>query len=620
MGNSEETLAVVTAQAGLQDGENGRCYVPGQGRHTEHQLRTLIEGVPHLIWRSCNHGLWTWASPQWMAYTGQSQEDSHGHGWLGAVHPDDHERTLAAWKAALPHGKLEIEFRLRRVPDEAWIWHRTASLPLRDESGGIVEWLGSTTDIQDYKDLQAQQEVLLATAERHASDLEEEITQRRHVEARLAYAASHDALTGLHNRAWFMERLQQVVAGTTASGCSVLFLDLDDFASINDTLGHHAGDQLLLAISQRLRACLGPQSTLARLGGDEFAALVEGADNTDVATWLAQRFVKAMRDPVRLGLQEVFSACSIGVAHAATSACTPNELMRDADIAMYWVKREDRGGYALFTQAMRDEAAGELALHTDLRRAVVRGEFVAHYQPICDAATGKLVAVEALVRWRHPERGLVPPASFIPAAERTGLIREIGRWVLREACTQASAWNKRFAGLELRLSVNASGEELRDRRYLGEVQHILGETGLAPWLLQLEVTEGVFLRHPEVAGEVLGALRTMGVRIALDDFGTGYSSLGYLNRYPVDALKIDRSFVTEMLAQPRTWAVVEAIVKLGQAMGLSVVGEGVEEDAQLQALHAVGCDLVQGYLLGKPLPAENTQALLAQRAAGMQSA
>ena len=221
--------------------------------------------------------------------------------------------------------------------------------------------------------------------------------------------------------------------------------------------------------------------------------------------------------------------------------------------------------------------------------------------------------MEALVRWRHPERGAIAPASFIPAAEQTGLIRDIGRWVLREACAQARAWHQRFPGLELRLSLNVSAEELRNRRYLDEVQDILVETGLDPRSLQLEVTEGVFLRRPETAGEVLGGLRALGVRIALDDFGTGYSALGYLNRYPVDALKIDRSFVAEMLAQPRTQAIVEAIIRLGQAMNLAVVAEGVEEEAQLRVLHEAGCDLVQGYLLARPLPAEEVEVLLATK-------
>ena len=588
--------------------------MPGQGEHTEHQWRTLVEGVPHLIWRSCNRGLWTWASPQWLAYTGQSQEDSHGRGWLDTVHPHDHEQTLAAWNAAAPHGELEVEFRLWRASDGAWVWHRTASLPLRDNSGRIIEWLGSTTEIHAYKDLQARQQELLAAAEHHARELEDEIAQRRRVEARLAYAASHDTLTDLHNRAWFMERLQQVMAGAGAAeaGCSVLFLDVDHFASVNDTLGHQAGDQLLVEVSRRLQSCLGPQSTLARLGGDEFAALVEGVCDVDVATRLAERFAHAMREPVWLGVQEVFSACSIGVAHATAGTCRPVELMRDADIAMYWAKREDRGGYAVFTKAMHDEAAGALALQTDLRRAIERGEFVLRYQPICNAATRGLVGVEALIRWQHPERGIVSPASFIPAAEQTGLIRDIGRWVLREACAQASSWHERFPDLELRLSVNVSGEELRDRGYLAGVQDTLAETGLDPRRLQLEVTEGVFLRHPEMAGAALSGLRRLGVRIALDDFGTGYSSLGYLNRYPVDVLKIDRSFVAEMLVQPRTWSVVETIVKLGQAMNLSVVAEGVEEDAQLRALHDAGCDLVQGFLLAPPLPAEQIEAMLAR--------
>ncbi len=612
MKTGKETLAAVTARAGLRDGADDRRYVPGQGEHTEHQLRTLVEGVPHLIWRSCDRGLWTWASPQWLAYTGQSQDESRGRGWLDVVHPDDRGRTLAAWEAASPHGELDVEFRLWRASDGAWVWHRTASLPLRDASGRIIEWLGSTTEIQAYKDLQARQQELLAAAERHARVLEEEIIQRRRAEVRLAHAASHDGLTDLHNRAWFMQRLGQVMAGarTASAGCSVLFLDLDDFASVNDTLGHQAGDQLLVAIGRRLRECLGPRSTLARLGGDEFAVLMEDARDAGTALRLAQRFAKAMYDPVRFGAQELLASCSMGIAHAAVGTCTPGELVRDADTAMYWAKREDRGGCAVFTEAMRDEAASALALHADLRRAIERGELVLHYQPICDAATRSLVAVEALVRWRHPERGEIGPASFIPAAERTGLIRDIGRWVLREACLQASAWHGRFPGLSLRLSVNASGEELRDRRYLGEVREILAETGLDPRRLQLEVTEGVFLRQPEIAGEVLGGLRNLGVWIALDDFGTGYSSLGYLNRYPVDALKIDRSFVADMLAQPRTWAVVETIVKLGQAMELAVVAEGVEDDAQLQALHNAGCSLVQGYLLAPPLPAELIEAML----------
>ena len=617
MRTGNKLLAAVTARAGLRDGLDERRYVPGRGEHTEHQLRTLVEGVPHLIWRSCNRGLWTWASPQWLAYTGQTQRASYGRGWLDVVHPDDHGQTIKAWEAASDYGELDTEFRLRRIADVAWVWHRTTSLPLRDTSGRIIEWLGSTTEIQAYKDLQARQHELLDDAKRHTHALEEEITQRRRAEARLAHAASHDGLTDLHNRAWFMDRLGQVMAGAgmVSTGCSVLFLDLDYFASVNDTLGHQAGDRLLTAVGRRLRECLGPRDTLARLGGDEFAVLVEDVEDAGAALGLAQQFAKVMREPVRFGAQEVFLSCSMGVAHAAAGACTPGDLVRDADTAMYWAKREGRGGCALFTEAMRDEVASALALQADLLRAIERGEFVLHYQPICDATTRSLVAVEALVRWRHPERGEIGPASFIPAAERAGLIRDIGRWVLREACRQAGAWHVRFAGLAPRVSVNASGAELRDRRYLGEVQDILAETGLEPARLQLEVTEGVFLHQTEVAGEVMGGLRAMGVRIALDDFGTGYSSLGYLSRYPVDVLKIYRSFVTEMLARPRTWAVVETIIRLGQAMDLLLVAEGVEEEAQLQALRDAGCSLMQGFLLAPPLPAERIDAMLA-RASG----
>ena len=273
-----DTLAAATARAGLPASSDERRYTPGQGAHTEHQLRTLVEGVPHLIWRSCDRGLWTWASPQWMAYTGQTQGGSCGRGWLNAVHPGDRKRVILAWEAAVPHGELDTEFRLRRASDGAWVWHRTTSLPLRDEVGRIIEWLGSTTEIQAYKELQSQQDLLLAASERHAQELEAEVAHRRRAEAHLEYAAFHDSLTGLRNWAWFMDRLGKVLRDGAATGskCSVLFLDLDRFGVVNDSLGHQAGDRLLVQAGHRLQTCMQAGSTLARLGGDEFAVLVEG--------------------------------------------------------------------------------------------------------------------------------------------------------------------------------------------------------------------------------------------------------------------------------------------------------------------------------------------------------
>ena len=607
----DETLAAVTAKAGLPANTEERRLLPGALGQTEHQLRTLVEGVPHLIWRSCDRGLWTWASPQWCTYTGQSQDESHGLGWLDVVHPEDRERASAAWTAAKGKGELDLEFRLHRDADGAWVWHHTTSLPLRDEAGHVTEWLGSTTDIQAYKDFQRRQAELLSKAERHAQELEAEVRRREQAEARLQHAAYHDNLTGLRNRAWFMERFRRALKTNGAPPtCSLLFLDLDRFKLINDSFGHPAGVFLLAEVGQRLEACVNGEDTLARLGGDEFAVLVEGDGSMEAALRLAERINETMRRPFVVGTREVTATCSIGVAHAAAGHSRFEELVRDAGVAMYEAKANGSGGSAVFTAAMRDKAADALVFESDLRRALSGGEFTLRYQPICEADTSDIVGVEALIRWRHAERGHVPPSQLIPAAEKAGLIRNLGQWVFRNACTQMLAWHERYPSLNLQLSVNASGDELRDDQYLSDVQDILAATRLDPRRLQVEVTEGVFLRQPETTGEILDGLRALGVRVALDDFGTGYSSLAYLSRYPVDTLKIDRTFVSGMLRQRRTREVVEAVIRLGHAMELSVVAEGVEEDAQLQALRASGCDLVQGFLLGKPLNSADLEAAL----------
>ncbi len=611
----DETLAAVTAKAGLPASTDERRFAPGAVEQTEHQHRTLVEGVPHLIWRSCDLGLWTWASPQWLTYTGQSQDESHGRGWLDVVHPQDHAHTLAAWAAAIGKGELDVEFRVRRAADGRWVWHHTTSLPLRDETGRIIEWLGSTTDIQPYKDLQLRQAELLDKAERHAQELEAEVGRRMQAETRLQHAAYHDNLTGLHNRAWFMERFRQSLRTNGAPPtCSLLFLDLDRFKLINDSFGHPAGDTLLAEVGQRLQGCTQGEAALARLGGDEFAALVEGFDSMDAALRLAERINEALRRPFMVGTREVTATCSIGVAHAMAGHSRYEELIRDAGVAMYEAKANGSGGCAVFTAAMRDKAAEALMLESDLRQALSRGEFSLRYQPICDADTSGIIGVEALIRWRHAERGDVPPSQLIPAAEKAGLIRNLGQWVFRKACAQMLVWHERYPTLDLQLNVNASADELRDGQYLADIQEILATTRFDPRRLQVEVTEGVFLRQPETTGEILDGLRALGVRIALDDFGTGYSSLAYLSRYPVDTLKIDRTFVSDMLTQRRTREVVEAIIRLGHAMDLLVVAEGVEEDAQLQALRASGCDLVQGFLLGRPLNAADLEAVLDEQA------
>ena len=570
---------------------------------TERQLRTLVEGVPHLLWRSCNRGRWIWASPQWMTYTGLSQEASLGSGWLASVHPDDRPATVAAWEEAQAHGTLDVEFRLRRAYDEIYVWHRAQSKPVRDESGQIIEWLGTTTDVQNLKD--------------HARALESEIQERRRVEEKLLYMAFHDDLTGLRSRAFLMDRLVVALNGARGglqTGCAVLFLDLDRFKLVNDSLGHQAGDELLVQVARRLAACIRPQHTLARLGGDEFAILIEDNQAAQTAIGIAERIIDAMRQPVMLGAREVFSSCSIGVA-AGAGHSIPETLLRDADTAMYFAKRTQSGGYAEFTAAMRDNAVEALELRTDLRNALVRGEFALDYQPICHAQTKAIVGVEALLRWHHPKRGTVPPGYFIPVAEEAGLIRQIGRWVLQEASMQLSLWRDAFPALALHMSLNVSGEELKDLQFVTEMTEILDYAGVDPRSIQLEVTESIFIRQPDVAAEILRRVRSAGVRVALDDFGTGYSSLSYLDRYNVDTLKIDLSFVSRLTTQPRTLAIVQAIIRLAADIGLNVVAEGVEDEAQLRLLCDAGCRYVQGYLVGRPTAADEISGALTRQSA-----
>ena len=570
-------------------------------RADEARFRTLVEGVPQLLWRSCDKGDWTWASPQWCAFTGLSVRESQGRGWLDAVHPDDRKPTMAAWDAARAHGMLDVEFRVRRASDGAYLWHRTRSTPVRNEDGNIIEWLGTTTDVQHLKD--------------HADKLEAEVRERERAEARLLYIVFHDHLTELHNRAYFMDRLKLALehqARTAGMNLFVVFMDLDGFKLVNDSLGHVVGDRLLVDVARRLQDCMRPQDTLARLGGDEFAVLVQGG-NGETGAAIAAEIVETMRRPFWLEQRRIYTSGSIGMVKVTDRHSLAEDVLRDADIAMYQAKRRNAGGYEVFEESMRDAAVEALELRTELQNAVQNQEFVLHYQPICSVETRTILGVEALIRWKRPRRGLVMPGDFIGTAEETGLIRPIGRWVLREACRQVRSWQEQFPGADLRVSVNASGEELKDPEFLSDVRETLRITRLDPRALQLEVTESVFLQKAEGIGRKLQDIRELGVRIALDDFGTGYSSLSYLDSYEIDTVKIDHSFVDRMVSNPKTRVIVQTIVTLGKDMGLDMVAEGVQSDEQLDLLRLFGCGLVQGHLLCRPGPADDVGLLLGRR-------
>jgi diguanylate cyclase (GGDEF)-like protein/PAS domain S-box-containing protein len=436
-----------------------------------------------------------------------------------------------------------------------------------------------------------------------------DVTERRALEDQLAHQAFHDSLTGLANRALFSERITHAIErGTRRHNLfAVLFVDLDDFKTVNDSLGHATGDDLLVVVAERIRTCIRPEDTCARLGGDEFAVLVEGIDDPEGVVTVARRILGSMESPVAVAGSDVAVQASIGIA-LGTGAQTTTELMRSADLAMYRAKSEGKGRYALYEPSMHEHVLERLALKADLQRAVVADEFDVHYQPIVTLQTSSIVGVEALVRWNHPDRGLVYPNEFMSLAEETGLVLPLGRHVLNEACGQVARWRGRGHS-RLGVSVNISAKQLASRSLAGEVIDVLSAHGLDAAALTLEITESTLLDSHIVVSR-LDELRRLGVRIAIDDFGTGYSSLNYLRRFPVDTLKIAKAFVEELGTSPEQDRLVAAILRLGATMGLQTVAEGIELEQQRDRLRALKCRYGQGYLYSRPVPADELDLVL----------
>jgi diguanylate cyclase (GGDEF)-like protein len=429
----------------------------------------------------------------------------------------------------------------------------------------------------------------------------------------LGYQAVHDPLTQLPNRMLFVDRLHQALARAARhhTGIAVLFLDLDRFKAINDSLGHAAGDQVLTTVAVRIRDYLRPEDTVARLGGDEFTILLEDITQVWDATQVAERVSEAVQAPVLIQGHELVITTSIGIALSTTGQDRPDDLLRNADVAMYRAKAQGPARYTVFDATMSAQAIERLQLETELRQAVERQALEVYYQPTVDCTTGRIVGFEALVRWPHPQRGLLKPATFIPVAEETGLIRELGRWVLAEACRQARAWQAQYPEQPLTMSVNLSVKQFQQPGLAQEVAQVLRETGLPARSLVLEITESAAMQEVEVAIDTLQELKVLGVMLAIDDFGTGYSSLAYLKRLPIDALKIDRSFVARLGQAWEDTAIVEAIIGVAKTLQLRVTGEGIETVEQLAQLRVLRCDLGQGYYVGMPLPEAGARALLA---------
>ncbi len=444
-----------------------------------------------------------------------------------------------------------------------------------------------------------------------------DITERKRVEDKLIYDALHDALTGLPNRSFFMDRLEQALerARRRPDGLfAVLFLDLDRFKVINDSMGHLAGDDLLITIARRLEECLRPTDTVARLGGDEFTILLEEMAHAEDAIVVAERVQQALGQPFVLNNQEVFVSASIGIVPGEPGYERPDELLRNADLAMYRAKALGKARHAVFDHAMHVSAVALLKLETALRHAIERAEFRVHYQPIVSLHSRRIAGFEALIRWQHPEQGLIAPGAFMEIAEETGLIWAIGQWSLHEACRQMAEWQRRFPAYSgLPINVNISGKQLLQRDLVQQIAHTLQATGLPAHSLKLELTESAIADNKETVTHTLAQLRALGVFIQLDDFGTGYSSLGYLHQFPIDTLKIDRSFIKK-LAVDGEHAIVQTIITLAHSLGMDVVAEGVESEEQVRLLRVLQCEYGQGYHFARPLDPETAETLMALEA------
>jgi diguanylate cyclase (GGDEF)-like protein/PAS domain S-box-containing protein len=558
---------------------------PARTGDVAERFRLLVEQLPLSVYidRLDEVSSNVYTSPQiqpMLGYTVDEWAENHDL-FVEILHPEDRERVLAAHQRTHTTGEpLFVEYRLRRE-DGRYVW-------VQDEARVVST--GGEPFLQGY---------LL------------DVTARKEAEEQLRHQAFHDALTGLANRALFTDRVEHALvlrSQRTRAEVAVLFLDLDDFKGVNDTLGHAAGDALLRSVGLRIRGALSPSYTVARLGGDEFAVLIEDVAGPSTAVDAAEKIVASLSAPFEVEDREVFVSASVGIALGRVA----DDLLRAADVAMYRAKASGKAQYVMYAPTMAEDLVGRLELVAELRRARCDEEFVIHYQPVVDLDSGAVVGVEALVRWAHPTRGLLPPGEFVPLAEETGKIVELGAWVLREACGQVSRWRAETPGAErLTLNVNVSTRQVRPGVLVEDVQSALEESGLDPASLTLELTESVLARRHEELRAVLADVAALGVRLALDDFGTGYSSLSLLQDLPVHTLKVDRSFVNALDADATQQGFVQAMVDLAQTLDVSLVAEGMETAAQTSELRRLGCRVGQGFHFSPPLGADEVQALLA---------
>jgi diguanylate cyclase (GGDEF)-like protein/PAS domain S-box-containing protein len=554
-------------------------------RESETKFRTLADTAPCAI------------------FIYQGHELKYANAAAASIWGDDREALVASnlWDTVAP----EFQDRVReRVLSRGWGEVSRCEFKIVRKDGER-RWVDFTSGPIEY----GGQPAALGTAF--------DITERKWAEDQIKDIAYHDALTGLPNRLLFNDRLSMALAQAHRHNqrLAVLFLDLDRFKVINDSLGHTLGDRLLQAVGERLVFSVREGDTVARLGGDEFTLLLPGAGRPLDLAKFAEKVLEALKQPFGLEGHELFVTASMGISLYPEDGIDPETLVKNADTAMYRAKDQGRDNYQLYTAAMNATALERLGMENALRKALIQGELEIYYQPLLDLASGTVYGVEALLRWRHPERGLILPAEFIPLAEITGLIVPMGPWILKTACAQAKKWQD--AGHpQLCLSVNLSARQFQQPDLVELVTRVLDETGLPPRSLELEITESNAMQNAETTTQTLRALKALGVRLSIDDFGIGYSSLSYLKRLPIDTLKIDQSFVRDMTTDADDAAIVTAVIAMAQTLKLAVVAEGVEVEEQLAFLAARRCDRMQGFLFSRPLPAEDCEKLLVRQRRG----
>ena len=561
-------------------------------------LDALLESEERyaLAVRGANDGLWDWNlrtdeiyfSPRWKAILGYAAEviGTQPDEWFSRIHPDDVHQVKAAIATHMEGQSPDLEVKHRMLHrDKSWHWVLSRGMVIRDANNVAYRMAGSQADI----------------------------TERELAVEKLKHDALHDILTGLPNRALFMDRLNQAIKYTKRTPnylYAVLFIDLDRFKVINDSLGHMIGDQLLINIARKMESCIRPEDTLARLGGDEFTILLEDIKDVKDASIVAERIHKELAKPFNLDGHEIFCNVSIGIAlKEGNDSKRPEDLLIHADMAMYRAKMLGRGRYEVFNKSMRTFTVDILTLEQDLRRALQSNEMFLQYQPIVSLHDGAIIGAEALIRWQHPRHGAIQPLDFISLAEETGLIVPIGEWVLQSACTQNQLWEQ--AGYSnLVIAVNVSAIQFQHKDFISQIKAVLQTTQMSAHKLVLEITESIAMKNISFSLEILSELRTMGLSIAIDDFGTGYSSLSYLKRFPINTLKIDRSFINDVTRNSDDAAITNAIIAMSHNLKLRVIAEGVETEEQLAFLRAQNCDEAQGYLFSRPVSGEDFLALL----------